>query len=316
MRLGVETVRAIRDKRLDVRLVFTFVREFPVLLEPLHECAKTGWGFAPDNHPLSLRRAVKRIDPFALIWVGGAPAKALIDATASVSHRVLLNACATEASNFEYGFPATDAQAASLGKTPQSAVCDLYSLLANAHVDPNFVSAVNGGSSRHLWWLHTIGPTHASEFGERFRRAFPGDILFVSGCEAAPSGAFTAMSAWDRQPMKPGIAWVDESKWLPAVAAAAEAAHFAAMARDVFWQAMAGGLALTTAPGVELPKAPLAESIQQIDDEAEVLQRWDSYAAEPIAVRRAADAVRRQFWEERRLAAQINEAFLQRVFDW
>lgn len=299
-----------------MRIVFTFTHEFAALLEPLRECAKTGWGFAPDDHPISLRRAVKRIDPFALICVGVAPTKALVQATACVPHRVLLNACANEASSFEYGFPATDAQAASLVNTPQSAVCDLFSLLVNAHVDPNFVSAVNGGKNRHLWWLHSTDHLHASEFGERFSQAFPGDILFVSGCATAPSGAYSPISAWDRQPMKPGIAWIDESKWLPAIAAAADAAHFASMDRDVFWQAMAGGLAITVTSGVALPKASLVDSIQAVDNEAEVFDRWRSYAIAPITARRAADTNRRLFWEERRLAAEINEAFLQRVFDW
>lgn len=316
VRLGVEAVRAIREKRLDVRLVFTFTQEFPALLEPLHASAKTGWGFAPDNHPRAWRRAVERIAPFAMIWVGATPGLATTQDASSVAHRVLLNACGLGVSQIEFAYPASDAQAETLGNIPQSPVCDFSSLLANAHVDPNFVSAVNGGKDRRLWWLHGSDSGSIRAVLEAFKPTFPDDILFVSGCLNVPSENAIALSAWDRQPLARGVVWVDDPKWLPAIAAGAVAVHFQTMARDVYWQAMAGGLAVTRDNSVLLPKASLTDAVERIEAPDALMAFWRQCVESPLQRRRQADRNRRLFWEERRLAAELNAAFLQRVFDW
>ena len=81
------------------------------------------------------------------------------------------------------------------------------------------------------------------------------------------------ISSWNREPPAGGsVMWVDDSKWLPGIAAAVTAAHLAQFDAAVLWQAMAGGAALSRAPGMRLPKAQLAEAVPEVADVAAVVQ--------------------------------------------
>lgn len=319
VKLGVELVRAIRAKRLDIRLVFTFEYEDTELLRKLEDAQKTGWGFGPSDHPRAVKRVWERFSPYGVIFAGTVPRPNLARVCAKLP-RVLVVGASPPGGEFfpERAYPANDVQAAAWAGREAAPPVDFYSLLVEAQVDPNFRTLVNGAADRRLWWLHSDDGGYVEAFLPLMRQRFPGDVLFVSGLgrEIGQNSGFR-ISRWDRQPMPAGVAVVvDEEKWLPAVAAACTAAHFQTMDARLLWQAMAGGSPVSCAPGISLPKADLAGVLGRLDKAADLADCWQDYAGDPIRARRDGDAARRRFWEERRLAGQINEELLQRVFEW
>lgn len=320
--LGAELTQAIRKKRLDVQLVLTVEREIPAL-QSVQTLTKSAWGYAPSDHPRAVERALTRLNPFALIMCGAPPRKNLSAALTTVQHRLAI-ACAAPQSPaaFEQAYPASEAQARSWPTESIGATVDLTSLLVEAQVDPNFRSLVNGSSPRHLWWLHSNEDGSLHGLAKRFRSVFGNDVLFVSGLapkriERSKRAAVKRISQWDRSVLGDGdIMLVDEPKWLPAVAAAVTATHLEAAPPRLLWQAMAGGAAISCNDQALLPKAHLGEAVAQIKSHEVLFYQWRAYRDNPILARSSADAARRKFWEERRLAARVNDELLERVFTW
>jgi len=141
----------------------------------------------------------------------------------------------------------------------------------------------------------------------RWREAFGADLLCLSGCDAAaPPAHALPLSAWDRTPLPDGaLLWLDDPKWLPAIAAASQAAHLIDAPRWVVWQALAGGGAgerqcrAAADPHAGRGAATLA-----------------GLAADALAARQAADQCRRRFWQVRRAAEAAMATLLDEVFQW
>ena len=323
VRLGVALLQSIRHKRLDIRLVLTLEESFDALLEPLQELKKTGWGYGPCDHPRAVKRVLQRLTPFGVIFAGVSPRPNLTQALMqAVPHTLVVDAAApAHEIKIELAYPADEAQARSWQGQPQAPTVDLASMLTEAQVDPNFKTLVNNGIERHLWWLHCASAADLQLFVATFRVEFPRDVLFVSGHAVLLCGTgfdpALRISTWQRDVIADGsIVWVDESKWLPAVAAVASAVHFQDLPRELLWQAMAGGCAVSCQDTDMLPKAALAQSVAEFQDAATVVRHWRDYADNPILARSRGDSARRDFWQERRLAADVNQELLQRVFEW
>ena len=320
--LGVALLQSIRHKRLDIRLVLTLEQSFDALLEPLQELKKTGWGYGPCDHPRAVKRVLQRLTPFGVIFAGISPRPNLTQAlTQAAPHTLVVGAAApAQGIKIELAYPADEAQARSWQSQPQAPTVDFASMLTEAQVDPNFKTLVNNGIERHLWWLHSASVADLQLFVATFRVAFPRDVLFVSGQTALfGTGLKSALriSVWQRDAIADGsVVWVDETKWLPAVAAVATAVHFQDLPRELLWQAMAGGCAVSCEDADMLPKAALAQSVAEFPDAVTVIRHWREYADNPILARNRGDSARRDFWQERRLAADINQELLQRVFEW
>ena len=91
VRLAVELLRAIRARRLDIRLVLTFEHDYPELLALLDDCDKTGWGYAPCDHPKAIARVMARFEPFGVILVGTRPRPNLLAALVGHAHMLAVN---------------------------------------------------------------------------------------------------------------------------------------------------------------------------------------------------------------------------------
>ncbi|NOT17254.1 MAG: hypothetical protein HOP20_04195 [Sulfuriferula sp.] len=302
VRLAVELVRAIREKRLDIRLVLTFEHDDPSLLTALDDCDKTGWGLSPCDHPRALARAMERLSPYGIIVVGAQP-RPNLSALLNQQARVLtVNPPQTVTYQCERIYNGT-------GKGETAPVADMLARLAHAQIDPNFKSLVNHGVERHLWWLHGDTQHHLSA---QFKQQASNDVLFVSGTQ--PAIAHLAISSWDRSPIAGGtVVWIDDAKWLPAISAAVTATHLVSIDNSVLWQAMAGGAAISCAQHDLLPKAELNEAITAIADPS---QLWQDYRDNPILARQRGDSARRLFWQERRLAESVSAELVERVFEW
>ncbi len=309
VRLAVELLRAIRARRLDIRLVLTYEHEYPELLTLLDDCDKTGWGYAPCDHPQATARVLQRFAPFGVVLVGTQPRPNLLAALAGRPRLLAVNVPGQADFACERVYASNETAAALANQAP---VADMRAILAEAQVDPNFKSLVNGNTERHLWWLHGADPGDADALAQALFRLAPQDILFVSG--ERPQTAVISISGWNREPPAGGsVMWVDDNKWLPAIAAAVTAAHLARFDAAVLWQAMAGGAALSRASGMRLPKAALAEAVPKA---ADIAALWHGYRDAPIAVRKQGDTARRLFWQERRLAESVSRELVERVFEW
>lgn len=324
LRLGVELLGAIRQKRHDLRLVLTFELDDERILAPrLEGLRATGVGYGPSDRPRTVRRVLERLEPFGLILADTLPRANLLRAAGeSGVHCVAFNTapwpCRAEAAyprdQFEREAWSTCGMAGSV-----VAAADPVSLWVEARADVTLRALSGAGESGRLWWWH--GPAREADAWIGVWRAdgrFAADRLFVSLCDVAtvPLRGATRISRWDRGALTPGeVMWVDDPRWLAAVSSACTAGHLHGGARDVFWQGLAGGRPLSA--GRMLANAlPVSACLPMGESPAVVLDRWAAYAEDPMGARREGDAGRRRFWEERRRVESVMSEFLQRVFDW
>jgi hypothetical protein len=305
VRLAVELVRVIREKRLDIRLVLTFEHDYPELLNALDDCDKTGWGLAPCDHPRALDRVKERLTPYGIIVIGTQPRTNLSTLLSQHERVLVVNPPKTVTYACERIYNGT-------GNGELAPPADMLAILAQAQIDPNFKSLVNHGIERHLWWLHDDAADSSGALITQFKQQKTNDVLFVSG--AKPDGDFIAISSWDRSPIAGGrIVWVDDDKWLTAISAAVTATHLVSIDPTILWQAMAGGAAISCHQPHYLPKSSLHEAITACADPATL---WQDYRDNPILARQRGDSARRLFWQERRLAESTSEELVARVFEW
>ncbi|MDA8383295.1 MAG: hypothetical protein M0037_09590 [Betaproteobacteria bacterium] len=317
--LGVALVRAIRSRRLDIRLVLTFEREFPDLVGGLADSPKTGWGYGACDHPRAVSRMLGRLSPLGVIFVRLCPRPHLARAVGQVPHVLVIDADSPEAPlRAERIYPSSARQAASWHGGMRAPAADLGTLLTHAQVEPNFKSLINGASFRHLWWFHGDDGSRMGALLQVARSHFPDDVFFLSGRateDFAPP--LLPLSRWERA-MVPGgsVLAVDARQWLPALAASATGVHFEPPEPSLLWAALAGGCAVSCADPGCLPKPALSVAVSWLAGPDELMGAWSRYRADPILVRGRGDAARRAFWEERRLAGEVNEELLERIFAW
>ncbi|HSO06001.1 MAG TPA: hypothetical protein VLW45_02100 [Pelomicrobium sp.] len=315
VRLAVELARALREKRLDLRLALTVEREYADVLRPLEDMPLAGWGYAPCDRPAAVRRALARRAPLGLICAGRAPRANLARESGIVRHRLVVGAPAPADAAFEQTYPAADDQTAGDAAT-RAPAANLLTLVMPAQLDPNFAALATGGAERRLWWWHGDAGGLA-RFLPRFRDAFAADPLFVTGAAADDGHSTARLSDWQREPLPAAaVVAVDAPQWLPAIAAACTGAHFAMRDDAALWQALAGGAAVSLGAEVGLPKATLAGATERCGDADAVMGAWRRIAGSPAEARARRDAGRRAFWDERRLAAAVSDELLARVFDW
>jgi hypothetical protein len=318
VRLGAELVRAILQKRLDLRLVFTFEQEYPQVLAPLAGNPRTGWGFGPCDHPLAVGRALRRLKPLGIVFAGVCPRPHLARASARLPHRLLVAAVRGPQVEFERIYPSTEEEATFAGSAAAPAA-NLLTLVMPSQVDPNFAALVNGPSSRSLWWWHGVDPQALEGFLAPFRAVFPRDPLFVTGLtpRQALKLKLTLISGWERTPLPDGaLVAVDDPVWLPAVAAACVAVHFDARDDEHLWQALGGGAAASRRPGIPLPKTALVSTVMEFANPVQVVQAWRAWHQDPRLKRELRNGARQAFWAERRLAGSVRDELLERVFNW
>ncbi|MEJ2645849.1 MAG: hypothetical protein P8180_13175 [Gammaproteobacteria bacterium] len=329
--LGAELLAAIRHKRLDVRLVLTFEQDFPSLInEHLARLDKVGVGYGPCDAPRAVRRTLARLDPFAVIWVDGAPDRNLAKAANDDGRHTVAFAASPglPPRRVEAAYPATPAQARAWQHTGGAdyiaPVAEFRTLLVEAQVEPTLRGLVGAGRDLCIWWLHGLHARALRAAAAQWRQCPLADngVLFLSGegGRAEAFGADLSVSAWQRTGLASGtVVAVDETRWLAAVAAAAHGQHLLGAGPEVLWQALAAGTATTVSStlGGELagrmaapPELPVADTIEAM------LNHWEHWRDDPASARRLGDRCRRRFWDERRRAAEVLEELLQRVFDW
>ncbi|WP_024325831.1 glycosyltransferase N-terminal domain-containing protein [Thioalkalivibrio sp. AKL19] len=320
VRLGIELLGAVRDKRHDVRIVLTFEQDYPELFERhMQAFRKVGVGYGPCDRPRVVRRVLRRFQPHGILLAGGRAPANLLQA-AEVPVIAVNSAPPTRAVRPVVRHWPVDPPAAALwpeGAFAQGLLpADPQARFVEAQADVVLRSLVGGEVERLWWWHGTTGQWpawraawEASGFGRS-------DILLASLREDAGAAelpdADLAVSSWDRSALEPGtILHLDDRRWFAAAASAAHAVHLAAPDRQALWQGLAGGAAVSLG---ETPAAAVPCPV--LDEPAAVLEAWQGLRDDPAARRQQGDAARRRFWEERRQVDANFDSVLQQVWDW
>lgn len=322
VRLGIELLGAVRDKRHDVRIVLTFEQDYPALFERhMQPFRKVGVGYGPCDRPRVVRRVLERFQPHGILLAGGQPPANLLRSTA-VPVIAVNTAPPVGTVPAVAGFWPVDAKAEQ-GWPPEARgttlpPADPQARFVEAQADVVLRSLVGGRVERLWWWHGTAGDWPAWQAAWQASGWGGTDILLASlhDVPEAPRselpGADLAISGWDRSPLAPGtILHLDDRRWLAAAASAAHAVHLAAPDRQALWQGLAGGAAVSLgeAPDAKVP-CPV------LDAPDAVLGAWNDLRDDPAARRQQGDEARRRFWEERRQVDANFDAVLQQVWDW
>ena len=326
-RLGIELSRAIAEKRRDLRMVMTFETEYPQLLQQHTESLeRLGYGFGPCDHAQAVERTLDKLKPLRYLALGQMPRKGL---SAALKQRQIPSVLmAADPQNpvptlLEAVYPRDARQAEQWQGKVSAAVLqepvDFATLFTIAQVDPNFRSMISGTDEGLLWWVEGL----TGKQWQDWRQAWAASplsrqgLLFLGGAERPED--LPLLSKWRRQPLPAGsVLAVDEDRWYPALAAAAQAVHLLSAASFLQWQVYAGSRPVSVHSGVVLNAARQLEAgaVQVLNNPSQVLQHWQDLYADVMQARQRGDATRRVFWQERRLAGERLPEFLQRVFDW
>lgn len=315
VRLAVELARAIVARRLDVTVTLTYEVEFPELLEALRHSVRISWGFGPADYAPSINSVWRRLTPFALVVAGTSPRRNLLAAAAGARHALLVAPPQPVSGPFERIYPTHAAPCPGANSAPAA---DLDTLLVEPPAGADLAEAIGG--PRRLWWWHGADAGQAMRFIALFRGHLPGERLVLSGPICRAFGAETAvlrLSAWEGTAISADtLLLADESRWYPAVAACCAGAHFAAAEADALWQALAAGACASTAGSVDVAGPQLLGAATLLDDVNDIALSWAALRADPRAARIAAEASRRAFRTERRLAQEAIAEMLERVLAW
>ena len=316
VRLGVELARALVAKRLDIMITLTYEAEYTDLLAPLERSVRIGWGFGPADYAGSINALWRRLRPFAVIIAGHAPRPNLVRVAAAARHSLLVAPPIPATGRFERTYPTHAAPCPGADSAPAA---DLDVLLTRLEVDTRLAAAIAAGGERRLWWWHGSDLIRALRFAALFRGHVAGDLLAMSGPVCATLAKIPGtqrLSDWDGGAIDTDrLLLADDPRCVSAIACAA-GAHFAIAEPDALWQALAGGACVSTAASVDIPSRQLAAWVALIDDETDIALSWAALRADPFEARHAADASRRAFAAERRLAQNAILDLIDRVQGW
>ncbi|MFP4131520.1 MAG: hypothetical protein ACLFVF_05345 [Thiohalospira sp.] len=315
LRLAADLLGAVRQHRLDLRLVLTYPdEERAILRERLEGCSreKVALGYGPDPVARAERRAARRLAPLGLIEVGIPPSAAL----AAIPHRVAIRSRPADAA-VEAALPAEAGTAEAWGERAEEVApaADPLTLLAEAQMEPVLPALL--GTERLAWFIG-VRDWSGLEADWRAHPLAAEGILFASPAPGArvPSH-LPRIADWDRSPLPPGtLMVVDDPRWNPALAVSAEAVHLFEDPPAARWQALAGHRPVTSA-GPLPADAVGALPCPVVEGGAEAaLDAWRGWLDDPLAARELGGACRRHFWAVRREADAAVNRLLERIYAW
>ena len=315
LRLGVELLGAVRDRRRDVRVVLTFEEDDPALLARLLQSwPRVGIGYGPCDRPRVVTRVLDRFQPCGIIVAESTPPENLLRRTlAPVA--VVGGAAAVPVAA---AWPLSAADRAGWQETGQAGelmpAADPQARFAEAQADV-VLRSLTGAGERRLWWWHGTAAQWPAWLEAWQAWPSSGDDILMVSLEggAYPPEAALKVSAWDRSSLPGGtLLHVDDPRWYAAAASAAHGVHLAYPGRDVLWQALAAGSALSLGVQADVDGLPVA----LLPAPAGVTGHWQELRGDEALRRRRGDATRRRFWDERRQVDANLTALMDRVWMW
>lgn len=331
LRLGVELLGAIRERRRDVRLVLTFEYDDPdALRQWLRPWPKVGLGYGPcDRHRVN-RRVLNRFQPCGILSVetpwphnllqqAGVPVIAVGGTSGAITLRQAPQSLAQLVQYWPTAGAAIDT-ASGLCQTLPTADPQARWVEAQADVVLRSLAAT---ADQRLWWWHGSRSAWADWLAAWLASPLSQqDILLCSfSDEWVPSDTtrqtVQAVSQWARVALPAGsLLHLDDPRWYAAAASAVDAVHLATPSRTLYWQIMASGAPLSLAWDGP-PNAPqINTACPQFTDPHAVLTDWLQLRAAAPLRRQRGDQLRRRFWQERRQVDANLEQLLSRVWTW
>ena len=334
--VAADLAGAVLERRRDVRTVLTFEQAHPEALQRLDGLNRIGVGFGPSDTVAAVRRTLRRLSPLGVIEIATELRPHLSAAlSARRLHHVVIDCspCTQPSPSPEWVLAARSGQHKLwLGAVEPDELlgpCDPLTLLTEAQLEPSLRALTGCDTESPLLWLHGPPADQLERYLSTWRamRAGSRPGLLVISADGAPARraletvlrtvepGFCSTRSWDRRPLVPGsIMLVDSHHWLPAVSVACHAALLVDAAPAVCWQAMAAGAAIIGGPFSESCLPPSGSSA------ADCLQalfgKVSAVLSSPAQQRRLGDHARREFWRERRLAAEAMARLLDRVYEW
>lgn len=318
---AAELVRGIRSVRVDVRAVVMAESGCGETIRPiLADYPGTAAAPAIADHPRAARNCAQRLGPSGLVAVGELPPAGILKGVATAGVPVAVVG-AEPPSRLPAGLqiahvvPVGEAQAARwsvAGITPEEPV-DLEALLVRTDVEPTLRAALIPGEGRRLLWTDALPEDPEGREAFLARWCTPERTLVVASAEPPRVGdrPIVALSRWDayRRPVEPGtVVWLDEARWLPAVAASAFAAALWRDDRHALWEALAAGVPALVggAAGERLRDLGVAMDTGALTapDWETVEAQWAEWEGHPFTWRDQQGRARRTFWEARQRAEQ------------
>jgi hypothetical protein len=318
VRLGVELTRALVARRLDACAFLTYETEYPELLAPLERSPRTASGYGPSDYIGAIQAVWRRLAPLGIVVAGVAPRPNMLALCQASPHALLVAPPRPVQGRFERIYPS---HAMPCAGSPCAAPADLGVLLNAPAEDADSARTLLGAAARRLWWWHGDDAAAAKRLFALFRGHLQHDVLIVSGpaCTALAmeSDALLRLSAWERVPAAPGtLVLADEPGWLQALASHVCAIHFAVEDADAIWPALAGAAAVSVSPPVRAASPQLASAVVSAGDENDVIQNWVRLGSDAEAREHRAQASRRAYATESRLAAGNAAELIERVCRW
>ncbi len=321
-RVGAEIVRGIRSVRRDVRAVVTAAAGAcgEAVREVLAGYPGTAVAPAIADHQRAARRAAARLRPSGLLAVHRLPPFQFLKGLAAAGVPLVAVACEpprrrAQGLRFDHVLPVGEHQARrwrQAGTEPDEAA-DLEVLLARTDVEPSFRAALVPGGDRRLFWVDHL-PEDQRQRRDFLERWADGDrTLVVSGPEIGgiAERPVLRLSEWNssRAPVPPGtLIWMDEERWLPAVAASAFAGALWRGERGPLWQALASGLPVLAGGEARTLVGDLGiepdEAVPTVPDWGAVEAQWQHWEDRVFEWRDRQARLRQAFWGARRRAVR------------
>lgn len=322
VQLATELLGAIRQKRIDIRIILTFEEDYQDIIEPrVTGLRKIGLGYGPAAHPWALKRFFQRINPFAVILVDTYPYAELLNYIA-LKQLFCIGVglpAITEHQVFEALYPLTIEQQQTWQQVNYQGFlaepADPSALFAESQIEPHFRSLANQGRKTELKiWLY-IDEEEKQSIEELFQQWQQHPLaeesilcIFRKNIDKQKILKIIPISRWQRTPLKAkDIILVDDKKWLASIAASAHAIHCKSITHANWWQILAVGSMLST-------EATSVTAFPYYKDLSEVLTAWQVW--QPFIARSSGDKARQLFWQQRRQVQTMLDEFLERVFEW
>jgi len=356
--MAAALLAAIREKRQDVRLVLTYQTEYQdVVAGQLSGLSasglkKIGFGYGVGDNVLAVKQMLKRLSPFAVIFVGHQPHRSLIKLLASKPdiHKIAFQFTPHDFSSadlYEACYPDTISPVAAKGaaKNTQldfqyaSVPFNVLTRLVQSQIDKQLGALLCGEDSAAIFHFHNLDSDQLDNALSQWQQAkvSTNTLLALSFSAQDKKTLFTLsaslshavekagykpvlLSCWNKKPLLNNeIIIVDETKWYAAICTASTGTHLFETDAVHFWQAIASGAVISYAKqnkNSDSIARGFIENLFSTDLFVDIYQYWFDLNTDATLQRKRSDAIRKQFWSERREAqTQINE-LLQRVYDW
>jgi len=334
--LAAAILAAIRHKRLDVRLVLTYENEFQdILVQHLSGLEKIGFGYGCANNKQAARRMVKRLKPFAAVFVNETlPAHILqVLRDNQVKHCIAFQTPALSVNPIEACYPSLrDVDCKSINASYVSKAFDAITQLVQAQVDKQLGALLQGDQARKIFLVHGADSESARKVLHNWRGSTLNGSSILSFTLDEPNGQGLAalseavqqagfqpllLSQWQKTAIDPQqVVIADEPRWFAALAVSSHACYIRQANDYAFWQMMASGSALIYDEQIAAHQKKLFPELCKATTLDALYEHCLSLQNNLVLQRQTGDACRKVFWQARREAEQAVEELLQRVFDW